>query len=916
MPCVSFLRTVTFSQAVVGVTPGASRHVVFQLGDNTCEVVDIDFTASTPGIATFPASTTIAERRTSFEFDVTGVAAGSTVITARVRGRDITATLNVDVVMPSAPTCTGTQTGRIEPNGVRLEGTGPLTNAALMLPAGAAAGDVQFRVPAFDAAMDCAPSEALPPGYTALGPAVSFTSTTVSRFPREIEFSLPISLALLPSLAHRGHVEVAYTGPGVTTPRIVGMTSPVFAGEAGMGTLRFLARRLGTYRAVVRSDAPRSYERTYNHRAILGFSMGGSGSGRIGLAHPEMFDFVAPLGGPTEWNYLLEYIRQFHLGGFCTFEQRLADTTGSCDQATTERPAFRPNEFMEHTQSFENWWFADGHDGNGGSFDRQSYISIFRDLAAMFGNPNTDTDGLDVARPLTPSIAPPGTPESWRLMPDRDRCAAGATHITIPGRCPEAAPGDPCTAPAGNPWYDDEYNPDGRWDIISFCDGGERPGDRGNWDPMANQPLPIEVAYAVDINHDGIRNAGEPVIRNGRETYDDFGCDRTPNAMEPGYNAILNPDPNGDDYDFVYNPNGTETNYDWDGEGTCPAGQSERFDDFGIDGVDNTPQLVTGMMSGWDVGEGDGQFNRTRGADRMISSSPRAQIRGYRDRLGVWHEGVSQETLDGFDTILDGGVRDLFNWSVQGNHTLGSFAARGLPVRYYNGFAALHMDGRTDGFAYQSVPWHEIGRRMMVRYGSIDASEADQVAGDGEHVGTVDQLTNRLTSPLAQMGALWPDGDRIRRPDAPCERLTGSCRHINVIRENFTSSAGREGPFGLVLPPGYFDEGREEACYPIVYILHGYGMDPTSLTGLGLVLWTYMNSTSVPEHQRLPKMIFAFPDGRCRGDECLRGTFYTNAPESTPNGAQMETWLLDLDTHIREEMGIRVCAPETRTVVE
>ena len=915
--CVSILRSVGFSHPTVGVTPGAVRTLSFDLGDNTCEVVELDFTASTPGIVSFPATATIDSRRTSVPFEVTGIAPGSTVITARLRGRDFMATLNVDVVAPNTPTCTGMRMGRIEPNGVRLEGTGMLEHAALMLPAGAAAGDVQFRVPAFDATVACAPSEAIPAGYTALGPAISFTSATVNRFPREIEFSLPISLALLPSRAHRGHVEIAYTGPGITTPRIVAMTSPVFAGEAGNGTLRFLAQRLGTYRAVVRSDAPRSYTRTYNRRAILGFSMGGSGSGRIGLSHPELFDFVAPLGGPTEWTYLLEYIRRYHLGGFCTFEERLADTTGRCNQATTERPPFRPNEFMEHTQSFENWWYADGHDGNGGTFDRNSYISIFRDLAAMFGNPNTDTDGFDVARPLTPSIAPPGTPESWRLMPDRDRCAAGAGHITIPGRCPTAAVGDACTAPPGNPWYDDEYNPDGRWDIISFCDGAQRAGDTGNWDPMGSQYVPIEVAYAVDVNHNGLRDAGEPVIRNGRETFDDFGCDRIPSAMEPGYNAVLNPDPAGDDYDFVYNPTGTETNYDWDGEGTCPAGQSERFDDFGIDGVNNTPQLVTGMpTSGWDVGEGDGRFNRTRGADRMISSSPRAQVRGYRDRLGVYHPGVSAATLDGFDIILDGGVRDLFNWSVQGNHTLGGFAARGLPVRYYNGFASLHMDGRTDGFEYARVPWRELGRRVMTRYGSIDASEADQMAGDGEHVGTVDQLFNRVQSPLAQMSALWPGGDRVRRPDAACERISGSCDHINVINDNFTSSVGREGPFGLVLPPGYFDESQAGTCYPIVYFLHGYGMDPTQLTAIGLVLWGAMNATMVPEHQRIQKMIFAFPDGRCRNAECLRGTFYTNAPESTPNGAQMETWLLELDEHIRNDMGVRVCAPETVTVTE
>jgi hypothetical protein len=408
----------------------------------------------------------------------------------------------------------------------------------------------------------------------------------------------------------------------VSEPRIVGIANPVFDGNAGDGTLRFLAPRLGTYQAVVRDDVPRARMRRFNYRGILGFSMGGSGSGRIGLGNNELFDFVAPLGGPTDWQYLLEYIRRYHLGGFCTAEERAADTTGRCDEVNRERPAAR-GELFEHTQTFENWWYEDMYDGQGGTFNREDYIAIFRDLSAMFSNPNTDTDAFDVVDARTPSIAPPGTPESIRTMPDPARCADGAEQVVIRGHCPDASPTDTCAADADptTGWYDDEYNPDGRWDVISFCDGGEI--DVGNWDPSARQFTPIEVAYAVDVDHDGVRDPGEPVIRNGRETFDDFGCDRTPSAMEAGFDALTNPDPAGDDYDFQYNPNGTEGNYDYDAEGVCAAGASERFDDYGIDGVNGTPQIAAGGGGGYDVGEGDGAFNRTRGAERMIASSPR-----------------------------------------------------------------------------------------------------------------------------------------------------------------------------------------------------------------------------------------------------------------------------------------------------
>ncbi len=902
-----------FSLASIGTVPGGARLVTLGLTRDYCDTLTLTLTASVEGVASFPSEVTIAQGSSDVSVEVTGVALGTTTLHASVPGSSLGADVEVVVTEPALPACSGGVEGRVSPNGARVSGEGGLARAGLLVPSGAADGDEQYRVAPFDVTIACE-DLALPERYLPLGPAVSFASPTVYRFSREIEVSIPISLARLPDRANRGHVEVLYAGPGVTTPRIVAIANPSFEGSAGEGVMRFLAPRLGTYQAVVRDDAPRTLERHFTYRGILGFSMGGSGSGRIGFGHPELFDFIAPLGGPTDWLYLLDYIRRYHLGGFCTSEERIADTTGRCDQATRERPPPR-GELFEHTQSFENWWYEDEYGGQGGTFNRDDYIAIFRDLAAMYGNPNTDTDAFDVEPALTPSIAPPGTPESIRTLPDPTRCAEGATQVVIHGHCPDAAPSDPCTIDAdpATGYFDDEYNPDGRWDVISFCDGGEL--DVGNWDPSARQTTPIEVVYAVDVNHNGIRDPGEPVIRNGREPFDDFGCDRTPSEDEPGYDPIANPDPAGDDYDFQYNPSGTEGNFDWDGEGTCPAGTSERFDDFGIDGVEGTPQILVGGGGGYDVGEGDGHFTRTRGAERMIGTSPRGVVRGYRDRHGAWHDGIAREALDRVDVFADGGLRDLFNWAVQTNHTMGGFAARGLPVRYYDGFGALHLDGRRD-FDYTSVPWGEIGRFAMVRYGDVDASEADRIAGDGGHVGTGDQIINRMTSAIAMMSARWPGGNRVRSPDSACREVNPRCPHVNVITEDFTSSVGRTGPYALVLPPGYFAPENADTCYPIVYFLHGYGMDPEGLSATGLILWSYMNSALVPSSRRIQKMIFVFPDGRCRGSECLRGTFYTNAPESTPNGAQMETWLLDLDRYLREDRGVRVCAPTDITVVE
>src|SRR5690606_32265286 len=102
--------------------------------------------------------------------------------------------------------------------------------------------------------------------------------------------------------------------------------------------------------------------------------------------------------------------------------------------------------------------------------------------------------------------------------------------------------------------------------------------------------------------------------------------------------------------------------------------------------------------------------------------------------------------------------------------------------------------------------------------------------------------------------------------------------------------------------------------YPVVYLLHGYGQDPTDLTASGLIIWNYMTSRTIPQADRIQKMIFVFPDGRCRGDECVRGTFYVDSPERAASGAQMETFMLDLMDYVDEHYRTR--APEAHTVFE
>ena len=81
----------------------------------------------------------------------------------------------------------------------------------------------------------------------------------------------------------------------------------------------------------------------------------------------------------------------------------------------------------------------------------------------MFGNPNT-TAADDV---LAANVLPPGIPDTERERTDEERCADPAF---IPACVPA---GGGCAAGTG--FFDDEYNPEGQYDVFTFCDGGELP---------------------------------------------------------------------------------------------------------------------------------------------------------------------------------------------------------------------------------------------------------------------------------------------------------------------------------------------------------------------------------------------------------------------------------------------------------
>lgn len=287
-----------------------------------------------------------------------------------------------------------------------------------------------------------------------------------------------------------------------------------------LGTL-FLASCQGGLREDTRTLEPPRF------RAIAGVSMGAIGATRIGAAHPELFDAIGALGGPLIPEYLLYYLEEHYLGGFCSpdeLEAILRAHPGEPDALEDPRnlgcaeaaPARFTAVLPERRQSYDRWFFGQ----NGGTFDRDAYLDLFEDLVAAFGNPLYDA----------PGIFPPGLDAA--TLQDPDLCEA-----------------PPVLPPIAHP----ERNPGGRYPSVAFCDGGSRrpycveseravdrcaepdveaacaeeggvafataKTNRALWaaeaaalEPCSVRRRPVSFALAVDVNENGVRDFGEPVV--------------------------------------------------------------------------------------------------------------------------------------------------------------------------------------------------------------------------------------------------------------------------------------------------------------------------------------------------------------------------------------------------------------------
>ncbi len=392
-----------------------------------------------------------------------------------------------------------------------------------------------------------------------------------------------------------------------------------------------------------------------------------------------------------------------------------------------------------------------------------------------------------------------------------------------------------------------EYNPEGLYDVVVVCDTRT---SEGEFDTTRPTEVSFEMMLAVDFNGNGRRDYAEPILQTVSERFSDTGLDPT------------------DDFDWQTNPTGKKGNWLYD--------EGEAYDDFGLDGLPDTG----------DFGEGNGKFDYNPNVLNYFVQNPRFLIEnmdaGQLERLSIW---------------ADAGIRDFLMSAAGANWLFGALQGRvGHTVaRDYTSFNSMSGGANFD-FLQLDYSKEAMGQHAYVRYGNPDAREQDINRGDGNHVGPPDQLLHRFLTSIHFVQSRFYEPDMSEQID---EELT------DLIQEKqYRSEAlGEDRPYGIVFPPGYHLPENAEKRYPVLYFLHGQGMESSSLLASAYLFFAYMGQSAVDNTRRRQqsdwaKFILVFPDSKCREHECNTGNFNTNHQGIDGNGFRFQDALWELMAHV------------------
>lgn len=607
-------------------------------------------------------------------------------------------------------------------------------------------------------------------------------------------------------------------------------------------------------------------ERKWTYRMIAGISMGGGMAAMVGLRNHEKFDIIGAMGAPNDLTYLFHYIETAMLGGFCDLkkiEDMAAQNKLNTKDAYCAPPGPKPTYPHEFTSHFNDWHYDDA----GGNWNRNGLIRVLQDLTMAIGNPMYyNANGS--YWPL------PQIPNDRRSAQDRCNSPIRIKGVKV-----------------------HPYNPEGKYDLITFCDGNgrERSGTY-HIDKAKDHTQPIEIVLAVDVNGNGKRDYGEPIVAMSRERFSDVGKDGCTNDREDGKGGCVaegqkgadGEDPNGDDYHPLKNPNGQENNMVFD--------EGEPYKDFGLDGIDGTK----------DYGEGDGKYTRSPNRENMRKHDPNTIVRG-----------LSKKAISRLNIYLDGGIRDLFNFHISALHLLGAikthYPDNPKAAQKYDKFVSL-LNNPKEEFDYTNVDWSNKGQHVFIQYGEPNATPQQIEQGDGDHVHggrALDRTLNFFGFVTAQV----PDPD-LKIVNMDIKKGEGVAKHYSYE----SKALGFKNIYSVVLPPGFYKDTTKR--YPVVYFGHGYGMNAPDMANLLAIVATQMSQGVIA------KMILVSLHGKCeewvpkekdsksfnkskKGD-CHRGVFYLNAKGINDNGLKFEDSVFEVIERIEKEYGDRIRKPETR----
>jgi hypothetical protein len=236
--------------------------------------------------------------------------------------------------------------------------------------------------------------------------------------------------------------------------------------------------------------------------------------------------------------------------------------------------------------------------------------------------------------------------------------------------------------------------------------------------------------------------------------------------------------------------------------------------------------------------------------ERMLSLDPRSNYRK-----------LTAEKQKRLDVYLDGGIRDVFNFGLQSREIFGAVRkANGTAdALFVRRFADLPGPTAWDDRSYDGfqVRWKDAPRNVLVLYGDENATKDELDNGEGDHVGTPNQALQRFFTMISWVGTRWTGKDPLHAA-TPSEF---SARNKTLTYPSKALGADRD--YGIFLPPGYDDEANKDERYPVLFMLHGYGM---RASGPGGFVDSSVFLFDIPMSDRelkLRKMIVVFVSGRC-----------------------------------------------------